>query len=142
MKKEEIDRLIKDKLIDLTEGLCIQDAITDYIYTIVFDAPDYDIIYNIEDYLYDKAYQDSEIIYYDDAWEVLKHDFDEACRRAYELGYTLNNITLTTLASIYNSELILADYLLDFSGIKDELKEFLDELEEEIQNEEEDDNEE
>lgn len=137
MKKEEIDKLIKDKLMDLTEGLNVRDAIFDYFYNHYFDDPDYTIIYDLEDYLYERANYDSEIIYYDDAWKVLKHDFEEACAYAADLGYTLRDITLTSLASIYNYELTLQEYLSEFSDIKDEFKDFIDELEEEIQKEEE-----
>lgn len=140
MKKEEIDRLINDKLVDLTEGLSIQDATADYVSNHNFSDPDYTIIYDLEDYLYKKANLDSEIIYYDDAWEILKHNFEEACSYAHDLGYTLKNITMTGLASIYNFELILQKYLSDFRDIKDELKEFIDKLAEEIENEEEENN--
>jgi hypothetical protein len=128
MKKEEIDSLIKDKLIDLTEGLTIENAINEYFYNHTFDDPDYCILDDLEDYLYDRANSDSEIIYYDDAWEILKHNFEEACSYAHDLGYTLKNITLTSLASIYNYELTLSEYLSDLYKIKDEFKEFLDKL--------------
>lgn len=143
MKKKEIDRLIKDKLIDLTQDLTIESAINNYFYNHTFDDPDYHILYDLENYLYDRANLDSEIIYYDDAWKVLKYDFEEACAYAHDLGYTLKNITLTTLANIYNYELIVQEYLSDLNDIKDEFKEFLDKLTEQIkENEEEDNNEE
>jgi hypothetical protein len=143
MKKEEIDSLIKDKLIDLTEDLTIENAINEYFYNHTFDDPDYCILDDLEDYLYDRANSDSEIIYYDDAWEILKYNFEEACSYAADIGYTLRNITLTSLASIYNYELTLSEYLSDLYNIKDEFEEFLDKLTEKIEeNEEEDDNEE